>query len=191
VVVVGASGAGKTTLLRLIYGAIKGINEDKFRPTSGKIIIPENARVSILLPGEIEPRFGDESLLEHVYNKTRDESLAVEILNKVGLSDAVLYRAKFWELSTGQKERAKLASLLAERPNLLLIDEFAAHLDTLTAMRVAAKLSRLARQAGITLILVTHRAEIIKVLNPDKLIFVGYGTAREAKGEEMKRFLGE
>jgi len=191
VVVVGASGAGKTTLLRLIYGAIKGINEDKFRPTSGKIIIPENARVSILLPGEIEPRFGDESLLEHVYNKTRDESLAVEILNKVGLSDAVLYRAKFWELSTGQKERAKLASLLAERPNLLLIDEFAAHLDTLTAMRVAAKLSRLARQAGITLILVTHRAEIIKVLNPDKLIFVGYGTAREARGEEMKRFLGE
>ncbi|MHA1617458.1 MAG: GNAT family N-acetyltransferase [Candidatus Njordarchaeales archaeon] len=191
VVVVGASGAGKTTLLRLIYGAIKKISEEKFKPTRGVIQVPPNAKASILLPGEIEPSFGNESLLEHLYEKTRDEALAVEILNKVGLSDAVLYRARFWELSTGQKERAKLASLLAERPNLLLIDEFAAHLDTLTAMRVAAKLSSLARQAGITLILVTHRSEIIKVINPDKVVFVGYGTAREAKKEELKAIIGE
>jgi len=191
VVVVGASGAGKTTLLRLIYGAVKGLDGDAFTPTTGKIIVPKNVKVSILLPGEIEPSFGDESLLEHVYRKTGDEALAVEILNKAGLSDAVLYRASFSELSTGQKERAKLASLLAERPNLLLIDEFAAHLDALTAMRVAQRLAKLAREAGITLVLVTHRVEIIRALMPDKIIFVGYGTARFARDEEIKAILGE
>jgi len=176
VAVVGASGAGKTTLLRLILGAIRGYWEEKYRPTSGKIEVPKNAKVSALIPGEMEPEFGSETILEHVYRKVRDLNAAVEILNRSGLSDAVLYRAKFSELSTGQKERAKIASLLAERPNVLLIDEFAAHLDTLTAMRVARKVSEIAREAGITAIIITHRPEVVKALDPDKVLFVGYGT---------------
>lgn len=190
VVVVGASGSGKTTLLRLIYGAITRINEDKFRPTLGEIKVPDNARVAILLPGEIEPKFGEESILEHMISKTNDDYLAVEVLNRAGLSDAVLFRARFAELSTGQKERARLASLLASKPNLLLIDEFAAHLDKLTAMRVAKKLVDLVRNAGITLIVVTHRVDVIRVLMPDKIIFVGYGTAWLATEEEKRLIIG-
>jgi len=189
VVIIGASGAGKTTLLRLIYGAMKNIKEPKFTLDSGEIIVPKNVKPSILLPGEIEPVFGNESILEHMYNKLNDIDIAVEILNKTGLSDAVLYRATFYELSTGQKERARLASLLAEKPNVLLIDEFAAHLDTLTAMRVARKLSKLARESGITLIMITHRREIIKALSPDKVIYVGYGTAATASQEQLKELL--
>lgn len=189
IVIIGSSGAGKTTLLRLIYGAIAGIDDEKFKPTTGEITVPRNAKAAILLPGEIEPNFMDESIIEHIYKKTNDESLAVEILNRTGLSDAVLYRARFSELSTGQKERAKLASLLADKPNLLLIDEFAAHLDTLTAMRVAQKLVKLARETGITLLLVTHRREVIKAISPDKIIFVGYGTARVAKKNEIEKII--
>jgi ABC-type ATPase with predicted acetyltransferase domain len=98
---------------------------------------------------------------------------AVEILNAVGLSDAVFYRARFSELSTGQKERVKLASLLSKKPNLLIIDEFAAHLDVLTAQRVSRKLSSIVRSAGITLIVSTHRPEVIEALMPDKIIYVG------------------
>ena len=115
--------------------------------------------------------------------KAGDPILAVEVLNSVGLSDAIFYRARFSELSTGQKERAKLASLLASKPNLLVIDEFAAHLDALTAQRVARKLGQLVRNAGITLIVATNRPEVIKALSPDKLIFVGYGTAVVEKYE--------
>ncbi len=176
VVVVGASGAGKTTFLRLIVGASKKLGEEKYKPTSGSVIVPDNVKLAALIPGEIEPQFGDEPIIENIYKRTRDIGLAVEILNKCGLSDAVLYRARFHELSTGQKERAKIASLFAEKPNLVVIDEFAAHLDALTAMRVARKISKLAREAGITLILVTHRSEIISSLDPDKLLYVGYGT---------------
>ncbi len=173
VAVVGASGAGKTTLLRLIYGAITG----KDRPTSGEIEV-EKCKVSALIPQEIEPEFGDESVIEHIYRKCGDLQLAVEILNKSGLSDAVLYRAKFSELSTGQKERAKLASLLAEKPSLILIDEFASHLDTLTAMRVAKKFGELVRSAGITAVIVTHRKEVIEAMGVDKVIYVGYGITK-------------
>ncbi len=179
-VVVGASGAGKTTLLRMIIGAAKPElrTNENYRPSQGDVRVPPNTKVAYLLPGEAEPSYGSETLLEHITMKVGDPVEAVEILNMVGLSDAVFYRAKFVELSTGQKERAKLASLLAEKPNLLIIDEFAAHLDSLTAQRVARKLGKLARQAGITLVVATNRPDIIEALNPDKIIYVGYGKAQ-------------
>ena len=183
VAVIGASGAGKTTLLRMIIGAAdkEQASNPHYRPTSGRVVVPGNTRIAYLLPGEAEPVFGSETLLEHVYSKLHDPGAAVEVLNMVGLSDAVFYRARYTELSTGQKERARLASLLAEKPNLLIIDEFTAHLDSLTAQRVARKLGKLVRSAGITLIVATNRPEVLSALNPDKIIYVGYGTASEAK----------
>ncbi len=181
VAVVGASGAGKTTLLRLIIGAALKIKDDEaYLPSSGRIDVPENVKVACLLPGEREPNFGEETLLEHVYSNVGDVATAVEILNSVGLSDAVFYRAKFSELSTGQKERMKLASLLSKKPNLLIIDEFASHLDVLTAQRVSRKISLIARNAGITLIVSTHRPEVIDALAPDKIIYVGEVIREEA-----------
>lgn len=113
-VVIGVSGAGKTTLLRIIAGALANINDMKYRSSSGEIKVPTNAKLALLIPGEHEPVFNNESLLEHIYRKTRDEYVSVEILNMCGISDAVFYRVSFNELSTGQKERAKLASLLAK-----------------------------------------------------------------------------
>ena len=180
VAVVGASGAGKTTLLRMIIGsAVPELREanEQYRPSSGEVETPPNTRLEYLLPGEHEPEFRDETLLEHVYAKIGDPAAAVEVLNAVGLSDAIFYRARFSELSTGQKERAKLASLLASKPNLVIVDEFTAHLDRLTAQRVARKLGKIARQAGITLIVSTNRPEVLKALAPDKLVLVGYGSA--------------
>ena len=176
VCVVGISGAGKTTLLRLIVGAILKLRDSRYVPDYGTIEVPGNARVGVLIPGELEPEFGSESILEHVYRKCKNIYMAVEILNKCGLSDAVLYRAKYHELSTGQKERAKIASVLAERPNVLIIDELGSNLDVLTATRVAKKLGEICRSAGITVIAVTHRAEVMKAIAPDKVIYVGYGT---------------
>ncbi len=166
VAVIGASGAGKTTLLKLILGLEE--------PTGGEIEVDAD-KIVAMIPGEVEPEITDKSLLEQVYEICGDIYVAVEILNKCGISDAVLYRAKYKELSTGQKERFRIALCLAQKPSLLLIDEFAAHLDDITAMRVARKISALSRSSGITLVAVTHRKEVLKALNPDKVLYVGYG----------------
>ncbi len=184
VVVVGISGAGKTTLLRMLVGKALSINDEKYVPDHGEVILPENIKISALIPGEIEPEFGNNTILEHVYKKLGDIVASIEVLNYSGLSDAVFYRAKFSELSTGQKERAKIASMLAERPNIMIIDEFCAHLDTLTAQRVSRKLAKIVREKRITLIVVTHKPEIIDVLNPDKIIYVGYGGIKVEKYEK-------
>ena len=184
VAVIGASGAGKTTLLKMLVNAATGAGGEAWAPTEGKVIMPPNARVAYLLPGEAEPSFGNETILEHVNGKVGDVNAAIQILNAVGLSDAIYYRAKYTELSTGQKERAKLASLLAERPNVLIIDEFGSHLDKLTAKRVARKVAQLCREAGITLIATTHRTEVLEALTPDKVVMVGYGTLIVKEGRE-------
>ncbi|GAB5603799.1 GNAT family N-acetyltransferase [Thermus sp. FJN-A] len=165
VVLAGASGAGKTTLLRLLLGEA---------PDAGEVALPPGRRVAYI-PGEREVDLGEDPILEAVYRRLKDVGAAIEVLNRVGLSDAVLYRARPRELSTGQRERFRLALLLAERPDLLLIDEFAAHLDVPTARRVALGLGKLCREAGITLVAATHRPEVVAALDPDLLVYVGYG----------------
>ena len=177
VAVVGASGAGKTTVLRIIAGIEK--------PDEGYVILPDNAKIAALIPWEREPEFGDETILEHMYEKLKDIVAAIEVLNISGLGDAIFYRARFSQLSTGQKERAKIASVLAERPNVLIIDEFAARLDPLTARRVARKVVQIARKFKMTAILVVHRPDVIDVINPDKIFYVGYGgiAERRARGD--------
>ena len=71
VAVVGASGAGKTTLLRMIVGAAKReLQADaRYRPSNREVVVPQNTRIAYLLPGECEPTFGSETILEHIYAK--------------------------------------------------------------------------------------------------------------------------
>lgn len=162
----GASGAGKTTLLRLMWDEM---------PDAGWVDVPEG-KVEAYLPGVAEPALGDEVILERVARRLQDVPAAVELLARVGLADAVLWRARPDQLSTGQRERFRLALLLAGRPDLLLIDEFAAHLDGANARRAARSLSKLAREAGITLVVSSHREEVRQALEPDRVVYVGYGS---------------
>lgn len=175
VALVGASGAGKSTFLRLLWAAAVGEERILSRLQSGTIEVPPNAKPGVYLPGELEPKFGRTPLLQVLYELTGDVTMAIEILNVTGIADVVLYRARFAELSTGQKERARLAYLLAQRPNLLLLDEFGAHLDPPAATRVARKVAELCREKGITLILATHRPEVVRALSPDRVLLVGHG----------------
>ena len=162
----GASGAGKTTLLRLLWDEM---------PDAGWVDAPKG-RVEAYLPGVAEPELGSEAILERVARRLQDVAAAAELLARVGLADAILWRARPDQLSTGQRERFRLAVLLAGRPDLLVVDEFAAHLDGANARRVARALSRLAREAGITLVISSHREEVRQALEPDRIVYVGYGS---------------
>ena len=102
-----------------------------------------------------------------------------------GSAVPVLCRARIDEPSTGQRGRAKIAALLARRPSLIVIDEFASHLDPVTASFVAKRPSRLSKEKGVTLIVAIHRREVLRSLDPDRVLVVAEGRVREYRGAEL------
>lgn len=80
------------------------------------------------------------------------------VLETVGLADRINHMP--WQLSGGQQQRAALARALVSRPRLLLADEPTGNLDSRTAAEVLDLIGRLHRDEALTVVLVTHDAEI-------------------------------
>jgi lipoprotein-releasing system ATP-binding protein len=168
VALTGPSGSGKSTLLYLL-GALD-------RPTSGQVVIEgidvgaldDDARADLrrerlgfvfqfhfLLP--------EFSALENVMlpmmrrgNLARREveARAKETLGSVGLGDLLQRRPH--QLSGGQQQRVSIARAVANGPHLLLADEPTGNLDSAAAEGVIRIFESLARERGITIVMVTH-----------------------------------
>ena len=83
---------------------------------------------------------------------------AARLLDEVGLSnrrDRLPNR-----LSVGERQRVAIARALANEPSLLLADEPTGNLDSKSQAEVLALLDRIRRERGLTLIVVTHAAEV-------------------------------
>jgi NitT/TauT family transport system ATP-binding protein len=151
VALLGPSGCGKSTLLRLVAGLD--------RPERG-VVRRADARVAMV--------FQDAHLLPW-RNVLANVELPLELLGQsgparreraeaaiaqVGLADAA--RRYPAELSGGMRMRASLARALVTGPRLLLLDEPFAALDELTRLALDDELRRLWREAGLTVLFVTH-----------------------------------
>ena len=163
--VIGPSGSGKSTFLRCINRL-----ED---PTSGEIWvngknIMENGVDINKIREEIGMVFQHFNLYPHKtamenitlgpirlkkMSKAEAEKLAMELLEKVGLSDKKdVYPNK---LSGGQKQRVAIARALAMNPKIILFDEPTSALDPEMIGEVLEVMGELAN-AGMTMIVVTH-----------------------------------
>lgn len=124
ILVTGPNGCGKTTLLKAIAGIIT-LDEGCIRqaPTAKIAFLDQEVE---LLPMNQTPL---------QYFETRfhlcEEDLRRE-LHKAALGGADLLRRPFSSLSTGQRKRVMLLSLIQEKPNVLLLDEPTNHLDFMT-----------------------------------------------------------
>lgn len=171
VAVVGASGSGKSTLMNIL-GCLD-------RPTSGSYHLAEvdvtrraadeRALVRNRMIGFVFQGFNllarttalDNVELPLVYRGVRRSERkrrAARALEAVGLSDRVLHTPA--QLSGGQQQRVAIARALVTSPPLLLADEPTGNLDTKTSYDVLAVLQSLAREHGITVLIVTHEPEI-------------------------------
>ena len=167
--IVGPSGSGKTTLLGLCAGLdrpstgtvqLNGINlgelsEDKRAQVRNQFVgfifqnfqlLPtltalENVMVPLELRGERNIR-----------------ARALDLLDKVGLSDRGHHYPA--QLSGGEQQRVSLARAFSNQPKILFADEPTGNLDFETSEKVVKLIFDLNKEAGTTLVLVTHDLEL-------------------------------
>jgi putative ABC transport system ATP-binding protein len=170
VAIMGPSGSGKSTLMNMI-GCLDTASEGEYwlndrnvsEMTDDQLAKVRNEEVGFVFQTfHLLPRY---TALENVQlplvysNVDGDErkKRAVEALKQVDLLDRMQHRPN--ELSGGQKQRVAIARALINHPSILLADEPTGNLDSNTGKEILALFDRL-YQAGNTIILVTHDAEV-------------------------------
>ncbi len=189
----GRSGCGKTTLLRIIAGLekVRGAEVrfgDRVWQQARHFVPLHRRRIGLV--------FQEHSLLQHLsvrgnllygYARTPRKlrrlelDQAAEMLGIGELLDRPIDR-----LSGGQRQRVSLGRALLTSPELLLLDEPLAALDTQTKREIIPFLSRLASEAGVPIVLVTHAPDEVEQL-ADRVVFMRDG--RIDRGETLREAL--
>lgn len=166
--IVGPSGAGKSTLLKLLCGLlvpqggeflVDGIALEKYGARRFRNQIGVISQDDTLFSGTLAENitfFDPDYDQEWLFDCCRQASIHEDILAMpMGYTTSVGDMGS--NLSGGQKQRVFLARALYKRPNILIVDEGTAHLDSATEEIVSRNIFSL----GITRIIVSHRAETI------------------------------
>lgn len=169
VAIVGASGSGKSTLLSIMAGLdtptsgsvhlagvdLFSLTEDEraaqraqrvgFVFQSFQLLSSLNALENVMLPLELQ-------------GANDAQACATDILQRVGLGERLKHFPK--HLSGGEQQRVALARAFVLKPSVLFADEPTGSLDHASGQRIMALMFELNREAGTTLVLVTHDAQI-------------------------------
>ena len=186
VALVGATGSGKTTVVHLLgrqYDvtrgrvAIDGIDVRELDLASHRRRIALVAQDIFLFSGDVASniRLGEERITDERIEQVARAVNADPFISKMPLA----YRAAITErgatLSVGQRQLLSFARALAFDPEILLLDEATASVDTATEHLVQAALARL--MAGRTTIVVAHRLSTIQ--HADRIVVMHHGRVRE------------
>jgi putative ABC transport system ATP-binding protein len=167
VALMGPSGSGKSTLLHLTAamdrptsGEIRVLGEDLSRLADSRIAQWRNAHVGFVFQSfnliPVLTALENVELPLHLMKLTRQQRTdqARRALNLVGLSDRMGHTPR--QLSGGQEQRVAIARAIVTDPDLILADEPTGNLDAASAEDVLTLLSRLNKEFGKTIVMVTH-----------------------------------
>jgi molybdate transport system ATP-binding protein len=169
-VLYGESGAGKSLTMLAVAGLM--------HPDKGRIVVSDRVQFDSAHRIDVRARhrhvglvFQDYALFPHLtvrqniafaqnrgwFNRRSVDADAMATMASMQLD--VLADAYPSDLSGGQRQRVALARALASRPQLLLLDEPFAALDSELRNRLREELIETRRQAGIPMIVITHNAD--------------------------------
>ncbi len=173
VALMGSSGSGKTTLMNLLgsldvpsAGSYQLAGVDLQGLTAAEMAAFRSRQIGFVFQNfNLLPRTTalDNVLLPTIYcrdGRTQRQRIdhANELLESVGLSGRADHMPN--QLSGGERQRVAIARALINQPRLLLADEPTGNLDSNTEAEILAVFRRLNRDHGITLVVVTHDAEV-------------------------------
>lgn len=182
--VIGESGSGKSTLARALTllmppqrGRIRFDGQD-VSALAGPALTAYRARVQLVFQdpmSALNPRRRVGASIARPAQALgqlegqRPEALAASLLERVGLSPTLAGRYPH-ELSGGQRQRVNIARALALQPQVLIADEVTSGLDVSAQARIVALLESLRREAGLSLIFISHDLSLVRSLCDDLLI---------------------
>jgi branched-chain amino acid transport system ATP-binding protein len=179
---IGPNGAGKTTL----FNCLSGLHPI----TSGRVFFNgeeitrlksyEIARRGMARTFQVYAASGDLTVEDNVmvgcFMHTRSRSLAKEraweMLKEMRLKDLGGYLMS--ELPVAAQKRVTMATALASRPKLLLLDEVAAGLNTMEIDEILTTIKEIHEGKGITVMLIEHVMELVMKVS-DRVIVLDYG----------------
>lgn len=183
----GENGSGKSTALKLAIGAlvpdrgaITTLGEDPARMTPAT-----RARIGFVaermdLPARMT--LADAMQLQACYFPAWNPTLAADLLRRFELAPPMVYKA----LSHGQRRRAILALVIAQQPDLLILDEPTGGLDVAVRRQFLDLLVELATERQITIVLSSHiLTDVERVV--DHVAFIKHGrTTATGNLEELR-----
>src|SRR5436309_4059178 len=173
VALMGVSGSGKTTLMNILgcldrpsSGEYWLDGEEVSQLSSDARAMVRNKKIGFVFQNfNLLPRT---SALENVMmplaytaqelSDREAEKRARALLELVGLADRLDHEPS--QLSGGQQQRVAIARALINHPPLLFADEPTGNLDSRTSEEILQMFQKLNKQEGITIVLVTHEAEV-------------------------------
>ena len=172
---IGTNGTGKSTLARLVMGC------DGYHINSGNIFfaqqkidqysIEKRASLGISMVWQ-EPAYF-EGISVRDYLSLNNQSDLTECLISVGLNtDDYLDRMLDKTMSGGERKRIELASMLALRPRLCILDEPVSGIDLLSIKNIISVIKQL-QLHGSTVLLISHREEIASIADRASLLCGG------------------
>jgi putative ABC transport system ATP-binding protein len=167
IALIGPSGSGKTTLLNIIggldkasAGSVRAFDQELTRLSSGELveyrrsIVGHVFQTMNLIPTLTAAENVELPMVALRASKEERKKRVEELIHIVGLGDRMAHKPG--ELSGGEQQRVALAAALANDPPLILADEPTGELDTANARIVVNYLSRVNKEMGKTILMVTH-----------------------------------
>lgn len=173
VCITGPSGSGKSTMMHILgcldrptRGSYELDGQEVASMTPEELANTRNRRIGFVFQGfNLLPRT---SALENVevpllYSRSRPNTAerhrrGLAVLDALGLKERADHHPS--QLSGGQQQRVAIARALVNEPSLILADEPTGNLDSATGVEVMNTLQKLREERGITIVLITHEAEI-------------------------------
>lgn len=191
--ILGPSGSGKTTLLRLLNRMEE--------PSSGEILF-DGENIKNIPVTKLRKKVGMVFQIPVVFEGTVEDNLLVpysikgippdkeeikKALTLSGLKESFLSQ-RAMDLSVGEKQRLNLARALLNNPEVLLLDEPTSALDYETALTLLNSVNELNRVLGLTIIMVTHQVEHMRILN-GSAIYIENGTVLDKKTTQSRALI--